>query len=462
MAEPTASSSKLLDFGVIGSSGLVHSNGRIDNEQHALLRGGQALKLYQEMADNDAIIGSILRVSRTWLTQTPWFIVPADESSQEARDWADFIETCRADMSHTWADFVSELLSYMVYGFSYYEVCYKRREGPNEDPTKRSAYNDGYIGWRKFAVRSQDSIECWVFDSDQGIRGAMQRRPGGGSSVFLPIEKCLLFRTMTGTNSPEGVSLLRSSVRSYLYVKRFQNIEAVGLERDLAGLPVIEAPPELFDPSVKGELKAAYNKILANLLDTVTAIRRDEREGLVVPSEDGPDGKTGYRLRLLTSAGARQFNIGDTIRRYQRDMAGTMLAEFVLIGDKAGSYAMVDSKTNTFAVSLRSILNSVAEVVNRYAIARLCAINGCPTELIPTLKVGDVAARPITEVAQFVLQMSQAGMLMYSKATERWIRSQMGMPEPEEETLTEPMDNSGMDETSEQTETDEELAADMV
>jgi hypothetical protein len=426
-----APDSKLLDFNVVGVSGLRVSDGRIDDELHARLRGPEALKLYREMSDNDAIIGTILHLSRTWLTQTSWHIAPSDEASEEARAWAEFVDTCRDDMSHTWADFIAELLSFIIYGFSLYEVCYKRREGHSTDPTRRSRYSDGYIGWRKFAVRSQDSIDSWVFDEDQGIRGAMQLHPDTGQRILLPIEKCLLFRTMTGTNSPKGKSFLRNSVRSYLMLKRIQEIRAIGIERDIAGLPVIQAPPELFDVSGTPTQIAANRKVLDGLLDTVTAIRRDEREGLVIPSSIGPDGPTGWKLDLLNSGGTRQFNIDGTIRDLQADIARTFLAEFVLVGDKGGSYAMVDSKTNTFAVSLRSILNAVCEVVNRYAVARLCAINGCPPDLVPALRVGDVAALPLKDVAAFVLQMSQAGMLMYNKETERWVRSQIGMPEPD-------------------------------
>lgn len=432
--------SKLLDFDVLGVSGLKLSGGRIDNEMHKRLRGKEAAKLYREMADNDAIIGSILHISRTWLTQTSWHITPSNEANPEARAWADFVETCREDMSHTWADFIAELLSFMVYGFSLYEVCYKRREGPSEDPTRRSRYNDGYIGWRKFAVRAQESIDSWVFDDDQGIQGAMQLHPDTGKAILLPIEKCILFRTMTGTNSPEGKSMLRNCVRSYLMLSRIQEIRAIGIERDIAGLPCIHAPVELFDTSASPEQRAINKQVLDGLLDTVTAIRRDEREGLVIPCAVGPDGVTGFKLELLNSGGSRQFNIDGTIRDLQRDMAMTMVAEFVLVGDKGGSYAMVDSKTNTFAVSLRSILNSVCEVINRYAVARLCSINGCPPDLVPTLRVGDVAPAPLQAVSAFVSQMSQAGMLMYDKATERWIRSLAGMPEPAEELLTEPMD----------------------
>jgi hypothetical protein len=456
--------SKLLDFAVLGSSGIQQQGGRIEHETHSALRGGRGPKLYAEMRDNDAVVGAILYVARTWLTQVKWYIEPADERNPEAVDWADFVESCRGDMSHTWTDFISEILSMMVFGWSLFEVCYKRRDGVNPDPTRNSAYSDGYIGWRKFSLRSQDTLESWMFDEDMGIRGLVQRLPTGGL-VSIPIEKSLLFRTESTANNPEGRSMLRNAVRPYLFVKRIQEYEATGTERDLAGLPTVQVPLELFDTSSEGEVAARNRQVLDQLLTMASSVRRDEREAIVIPCEEDRDGKTGFKFSLLSSGGSRQHNVDTIIRRYESRMAMTLLAEFILLGsDKVGSWSMYSGKTDSFAVSLRSILTNIGEVIQRYAVNRLCAINGCDPDLVPKIRHGDVAAPPLTEIATFVQQMASSGMLMYDKATERWVRAQAGMPEPEDEGLIPPYPEEqpqGMDEESQQTEQDEEAAADM-
>jgi hypothetical protein len=64
--------------------------------------------------------------------------------------------------------------------------------------------------------------------------------------VFIPIEKMLLFRTTVQRNNPEGRSMLRTAYRPWRNKKRIEEIEGVGIERDLAGLPMARIPGKFF------------------------------------------------------------------------------------------------------------------------------------------------------------------------------------------------------------------------
>ena len=128
----------------------------------------------------------------------------------------------------------------LPFGYSVFEIVYKIRRGPNSrSPKFRSNFTDGLVGWRKIAMRAQDTISEWVIDEDGGIRGYYQNAAPNYETVFIPIEKSLLFRTEVNKNNPEGRSLLRNAYRSYYFLKRIQELEAIGIERELAGLPVL-------------------------------------------------------------------------------------------------------------------------------------------------------------------------------------------------------------------------------
>jgi len=454
------------DFSVIGTSGLAHQGGRIDTELNQHLRGNRGPLLYREMSENDGVIGAILHLVKTFLKQTPWTVQPAFENDQESLDWADFVESCRQDMSHTWSDFISEILSMVVYGWSYFEICYKRRGGMTGKETSNSKYDDSYIGWRKISIRPQNTLHRWELDRESGIQGMWQVAPSDGwglgglnnDPVLIPIERSLLFRTEVTGNNPQGRSLLRNSVRPYLYCKRMQEIEAVGTERDLVGYPVFEVPLSMFTST-----DADNVSMVAQLQQALCDLRRDAREGAVIPCEIDSDAKpTGFKLRLLNSGGARAHDTDKIIRRDESRMAMPLLCEFILLGtDKVGSFSMHASKQDVFATSLRALNNSIADTINRYAVTRLCAINGCPADKIPTLVPGDVAAPALTDMAAFVQAMCNAGVVVPDKALDRWARQLAGMPEAEVEPLpgtAAQQDGSGMDETSQQTEGDEAFA----
>ena len=161
-------------FDELGSSGLLRSGqrGLVYEEFLPQLRDERARKVYREMRDNDPTVGAMLYAIEMLIRQAEWRMEGEDQ------DLVEFVESCLGDMSTSWEDFLAEVLSMLVYGWSWHEVVYKRRLGPDQkDPSKRSQYADGKIGWRKMPIRSQDSLSEWVFDEEGGIQDMVQMAP---------------------------------------------------------------------------------------------------------------------------------------------------------------------------------------------------------------------------------------------------------------------------------------------
>lgn len=411
----------------IGSTGLKQSRGAIEQEWLPQLKGQRGVKAFAEMRDNDAVVGGVLYAIESLIRQVEWTVRPADDSDA-ALDAAGFLEECVGDMSTSWDAFISEALSELVYGFAPFELVYKIRGGPDADDAKRrSKYSDGRIGWRKFAIRGQDTVTRWAIDDDGGIRGLYQMSAPDYVEILIPIEKLLLFRTKSERNNPEGRSMLRNAFRSWFFLKRLQEIEAIGVERDLAGLPVLQVPPEIMTTKAT----AAQKSLRANLEKMIQQIRRDEREGVLMPAELDREGKpTGFKLTLLTTGGSRSLDTDAIIKRYESRIAMSVLAEFILLGaDSHGSFALASSKTALFATSLRSILEGFAGVLNRFAVPRLFALNPeFDPELLPAFSYGDIEDRPLDELSGFLQQMAGAGLITPDATLEEALRDRAGLP----------------------------------
>lgn len=418
-------------FEDIGSTGLKRSNGFVLEEWLLQLRGRRAMEVYREMMDNNAVIGGILYAIESFIREVDWRVEPADES-ESAQAAAKFLEECMVDMSHTWEDFISEILTMLPFGWAYHEEVYKRRIGPDEeDPSRRSKFKDGRIGWRKLPIRSQETLWKWEFDDDGGIRGMWQNdpwRPGGfKGNVFIPIEKALLFRTKLWRNNPEGRSILRNAYKSYYYLKRIQAIEAIGIERDLAGLPVAKVPVEAMtksaSPAMK-EIRQIFEKM-------VVQVRNDERAGLVIPHEtDAAGNPTGYGFELLSTGGSRTFDVNAVIERYEHRIATTVLHDWILLGqDKVGSFALASTKTQASAIATVALLDSMTAVINRFAIPRLFRLNPeFPQEVWPTLVHGDIEVPDLTKIGDYVMKLVGAGALQPDDALERHLRQAASFP----------------------------------
>ena len=191
----------LIDFRQVGATGLRRFSGFIYEEFLHELTGWKGIKVYQEMGDNDCTAGAVLFAIDKLVRRVPWRTQPASQNPHDI-EAADFIETCMNDMDNTWIDTISEIMSFVQYGHSLHEIVYKRRCGDNFDPSMRSKYNDGRIGWRGTPIRSQDTLYRWQFDDHGGIQGVEQLAPPHYYHVTIPVEKFLLFRTTVHKNTP--------------------------------------------------------------------------------------------------------------------------------------------------------------------------------------------------------------------------------------------------------------------
>ena len=412
------------------------------------------------MKDNDPIIGAILYAIKTLVRQTKSSIQPSGDTEEHVF-LSNFVEQCIEDTDLTWPDFLAEVLSMLPYGWSYFEILYKMRGGYSEDRNKNSKHKDGKIGWRKFAVRSQDTLFKWEFDEEGQCLGLWQMAPPTYQIVFIPIEKSLLFRTETHKNNPEGRSILRNAFRSWFFMKRIQEIEAIGIERDLAGLPIMQVPTELLSSNASSAQKA----VVDDFRDMIQKIRRDEYEGIVIPSDMDMDGNpTGFKLSLLSSGGRRPIDVNEIVKRYESRVALSVLGEFVLLGmDATGSYALSSNKTALFAQALGTYLQTIAATFNEQAIPRLMRLNGwTDASLYPKLKFADIETPDVTELASSLTSLIGAGVITPDEELEKYAREFANLPavdstsariEPEEDAS--PEEFSIYEKPSEETEPQE-------
>ncbi len=357
-------SKKIYTFKQFGTTGLRRNGSNIYEEFLPELRWPRAGKIYQEMSDNDAVIGSILYLAEMLIRGVTWSVKPASKSDVDI-EAAKFVEESMNDMEMSWANVISEILSMISYGFSFHEVLYKVRRGPNETSNKyKSKYSDGRISWRAIPIRSQVSLDGWIFNEENEVVGFVQVAEPNFKRVVIPMSKGLLFRTKVSRDNPEGRSSLRNAYRSWFFKKHFEEIEGIGIERDLAGFPVLHAPEDL---DLWNDEDPEMVVLRQRAEELVSSIRRDSEEGALLPH--------GWELDLLTSGSSRQIDIGSTIERYDNRIAITLLSDIVLLGSKSGSFALSDTKQSMLGDALQTQVDNIADVFNSNAVPQLFRYN---------------------------------------------------------------------------------------
>jgi len=233
-------------FAEIGRSGVKRTRGFLQEEFLTQLRGRNGIRVYREMRDNDNIVGASTYALEQTIRSALWWVQPGGDSPLALKA-TEFLKQCMGDMEFSWDATLSETLTQFTYGWALQELVYKKRDGDVRDPRRHSKFNDGKIGWRKMPLRLQSSLWEWEYDeeTDQPI-GMTQLPAPSYKLITVPFSKAIHFRTRIDGNNPEGRSLLRNAYRSWYIKKTIEEIEAIGVERDLIGLPVITAP-EGFD-----------------------------------------------------------------------------------------------------------------------------------------------------------------------------------------------------------------------
>jgi len=334
----------------VGKTGIRRNYNTVDEEFLSTLKSAEGIRTYREMRDNDPIIGAFMHAITMIFREARWSVqIPANGGSEKDKN---FLLDCMYDMQFSWSDFIADAVSMLTYGWSWFEQVYKRRQ-------------DGKIGWKKFAFRSQTSLEEWSFTDVGDTIGMYQRPAPDYTSYYLPLSKSIHFRTENAGGNPEGRSVLRNSYRPWFFKKVIEELEGIGLERDFTGLPKINLPPGINladdDPETQAAVTAA-KRLIAN-------VRRDEQDGILLPD--------GWLFELVSSPGQRQFNTVEIINRYNKEIAVTVLAQFIMLGmERTGSYALAGEQTEMFYLCLEGWMDNMASTINRQAVRLLFGLNG--------------------------------------------------------------------------------------
>lgn len=457
----TSDSGRPLLMNELGGTNLTRFGGSIQEERLTELQGRRGYIRYREMRMNHPVIAAVFFGLVTGLKEPVVRVKSASDKPADKRA-AEFVESCLLDMSWSWEDTLDLVLNPLFeQGFAVPEVVYKKRLGQkppyytDQDGKRkqlpRSQYSDGLIGWQKWAPRPAESLADgneWVLDAHGGVRGINQQmdydttatkplRPLPGFDekeqiphvITIPIEKLLHFRTtLHPANNPEGMSLLRPMWVPYYYSTNLQDIEAIGAERDLAGLPVIylgEGTTLGNDPNSDWSIAK----------DIVVNLRNDEQAGVVLPHAKLDNNGRGVLLELLSTGGQRSWDVSKIIERYDKRIALTTLAQFIMLGmQQVGSYALSSHQGDLFVLAAQAFLKSVAGVINRHGVTRLIELNPFPGITgMPEVAFSPVGVPKLDELSEFVNRLVEREVLKPDAELERHMRQVAGLPQPVQE-----------------------------
>ncbi len=187
----------------IGRIGQRRYGGVIYEEFLPELRGSRGVEIYQEMSENDDVVGAILYAIEMLVRQTDWIVEPGGGTAKDL-EAAEFVQSCMDDMQNTWVDKVSTRSCYsLLMAGAYMKLCtsveWEIKKYQNQKQIQRWFDRMGEL-----PIRSQETLYQWEYDEADNLVGMTQMPPPDFGLLTIPMSKALLFRTKVRKGQSRG------------------------------------------------------------------------------------------------------------------------------------------------------------------------------------------------------------------------------------------------------------------
>lgn len=413
-------------LGEMGNLGLRIFNGVTNGELRRELDFPNNLQTYKEMQQHSTINAS-LTLFETIIGKANWIFKEPEKATEEEKKQCKFINEMMQDMEHSWADFIKDALSVNAYGFCINEKVYRRRYKSNG-----SLYDDGVIGWRKLPVRSQESIQRFIYSPEgNDLLGVYQNlsrvtdvyaqyNQRSTAEVSIPMNKVIHFRTGRHRGDPYGKSPLKDAYLAWKYLTALEELEATGVAKDLNGLPVLYMPAQYLqsdaDPDVL-KIRAYYENALRN-------IQNNEQAAVILPQMFDPETRQPlFKLELLADAGKKNHDIAKIKEWYKNLIMISLSTDILTMGQsQVGSFALGSIKNSLAGSVAMALAKSIAETINRDLIRQTYELNAWDTARMGKMDFDNLVEIDTDTIASFWQRSASVGLVEADRAVLNAVR----------------------------------------
>lgn len=419
---------KLSEMGYLGISMF---NGVSKDELKQELNWPSSVKTFKTMSYHSTI-NSALTLFDNLIGKASWSMKPPKDATEEEKKQCEIVESMMIDMEETWPEFIRDILSMNVYGFSVHEKVYRRRFKANG-----SLFNDGIIGWKKLPIRAQETIDKFIFSSDGNeIQGVKQTLTGvtdysnrfanrKKQEVILPKSKILLFRSGKHRGDPFGKSPLRDAYLAWRFLTALEDLEATGVSKDLNGLPILYLPPQYLSADASDSQKAIktyYENAMRNL-------QMNQQSAMILPNAYDPESKQPlFKLELLSVDGKKAFDINKIKDYYKNLIVTSLFSEVTSMGQtQVGSFALGSLKNTMTGLAAEAMMKVIVEVLNRDLIRQTYELNNWPVDRAGTLDYDGLEDVDLESLSKAYQRYSSTGLLELDREVLNAVRESVGI-----------------------------------
>lgn len=377
---------------------------------------------YGRMMREDARVASVFRAMGLPILCTQWRIRPngarPEVVEHVARSMGLPIEgedesrpTLRTRGNFSWPRHLQQALRYLQFGHAVFEIVYG-------EPV------NGLFPLRKLAPRPQSSIAYWNVDRDGGLISIQQWPAGtfGGPGMVvmapttmgpaIPVDRLVVYAHDMEPGVWVGNSLLRPAYKHWVWKDELMRIEAAAIRRHGIGVPVLKG----------NESDSEDEDRMDELLDIASNYGGGESAGLALTD--------GEEFSIASPTGT-PIDPRRAIEYHDHAMALVVLANFLNLDGKGGSYALADVQAGTFDQSVQTVAEDVRDITQAFVVEDIVNRNWGPDEPAPRLVFDKIGQELIAAALQMLVN---ARLLTPDAPLEAFLRAAAGLPAPDPQT----------------------------
>ena len=339
----------------------------------------------------------------------------------------DFVESCFHDMEHSLKDFIVSAMSFSAYGFSIHEKVYRYRS--NEDGSK---HNDNRIGIRKLPIRSQQSIQDFVYSEgdrelEYVIQGDLSKNPlkTKRTEIKIPRNRFLYFHLNQTFKNPEGESPLFGCYQTWKQLNRLLESELISTQKNLNSVPVLYMPAAYMDEDAEPKMRKVYDIMKQGVVN----ISNGTQSGAVLPSDRDDEGSSLFKLELLEASASNITAISGIIERKTNEIYQALFADILQLGaQKVGGKDISQNKMTLLTMYAEARLKDILDVINNDLIPELLELNGYDKSKCPKICHKTLVDIDVEEFSKAIQRLKATGCLVVDYATTKAIHEKLGLP----------------------------------
>ena len=427
-------------MGELGSLGIRHFGGVTQDELKAELNWPRSINTFRDMSYHSAV-NAPLTLFENIISKATWTYKPPEDATEEEKEQAKIINQMMQDMEQPWSEFIRDVLSSNVFGFSVHEKVFRKRLKANG-----SLYDDGIIGWKKLPIRVQESISKFIFSEDgneiigvqqnlSSINDIYNRFSKRSNLINIPRSKFLLFRTGKHRGDPFGKSPLRDAYLAWRFLSALEELEATGVAKDLNGLPVLYLPAQYLATDAPPEVQAIrlyYENVMRNL-------QMNEQSAVILPQMIEPESRTQmFKLDLLSVDGKKNFDISKIKEYYKTLIFVSLFADILIQGTTStGSFALGTIKNSLSGAYAERLISSIAEVLQNDLIKMTYQLNGWDESRMGRFDFDGIEPADLDTFSSAIMRMGASGYVPKTLEVINAVLSNLGIDALPEDTVLE-------------------------